>query len=70
MHRFSNEIFKELMKIPENKKCFDCDKISCQWASINNGIFLCTNCSGIHRGWVLIKVISGQFFGITGQTIN
>jgi len=50
MHRFSNEIFKELMKIPENKKCFDCDKISCQWASINNGIFLCTNCSGIHRG--------------------
>lgn len=49
MH-FSHEGFKELMKIPENRKCFDCDSISCQWASINNGIFLCTNCSGIHRG--------------------
>ena len=38
------------MKIKENKRCFDCNVKSCQWASINNGIFLCTNCSGIHRG--------------------
>ena len=50
MLHFSHEKFKELMIIPENKKCFDCDTKSCQWASINNGIFLCTNCSGIHRG--------------------
>ena len=50
MLHFSHEKFKELMKIPENKTCFDCDTKSCQWASINNGIFLCTNCSGIHRG--------------------
>ena len=49
MH-FSNETFTELMKIKENKRCFDCNIKSCQWASINNGIFLCTNCSGIHRG--------------------
>ena len=49
MH-FSNEAFTELMKIKENKRCFDCNIKSCQWASINNGIFLCTNCSGIHRG--------------------
>ena len=49
MH-FSNEEFTELMKIKENKLCFDCNVKSCQWASINNGIFLCTNCSGIHRG--------------------
>lgn len=50
MIHFSHEKLKQLMKIPENKKCFDCENISCQWASINNGIFLCTNCSGIHRG--------------------
>ena len=49
MH-FSNETFTELMKIRENKRCFDCNIKSCQWASVNNGIFLCTNCSGIHRG--------------------
>ena len=42
--------FKELMKIPDNKKCFDCDKIPCQWASVNNGIFLCIECGAIHRG--------------------
>ena len=50
MIHFSHEKLKKLMKIPENKKCFDCDNVSCQWASINNGIFLCTKCSGIHRG--------------------
>ena len=50
MIHFSHEKFKELMRIPENKKCFDCNNIPCQWASINNGIFLCSNCSGFHRG--------------------
>ena len=50
MIHYSYSNFKELMKIPENKKCFDCDNISCQWASVNKGIFLCTNCSGIYRG--------------------
>ena len=54
MH-FSNEAFTELMKIKENKRCFDCNTKSCQWASINNGIFLCTNCSGIHRGFGVDK---------------
>lgn len=50
MLHFSHRKFKELMKIPENKKCFDCNNMSCQWASINNGIFLCSKCSGFHRG--------------------
>ena len=54
MH-FSNETFTELMKIRENRRCFDCNVKSCQWASVNNGIFLCTNCSGIHRGFGVDK---------------
>ena len=52
---FSNETFGELMKIRENRRCFDCNVKSCQWASVNNGIFLCTNCSGTHRGFGVDK---------------
>jgi hypothetical protein len=26
-------------------------KTPAQWASINNGIYLCINCSGEHRGY-------------------
>lgn len=50
MLSFGHKGFKDLLKIPENQKCFDCDKSPCQWASINNGIFLCMDCGGIHRG--------------------
>ncbi len=35
-----------------NKFCFDCgDKLIDHWASLNNAVFLCINCSGIHRGF-------------------
>ena len=53
--RFSNETLGELMKLKENRRCFDCNTKSCQWASVNNGIFLCTNCSGMHRGFGVDK---------------
>lgn len=55
-------VFKQLMTIPENTKCFDCGKIKLirlmmiegnvnpLWASINNGVFVCLSCSGLHRG--------------------
>jgi hypothetical protein len=54
-------VFKQLMTIPENTKCFDCGKkltylicvegnVNPLWASINNGVFVCLSCSGLHRG--------------------
>ena len=35
---------------PENQYCIDCNSPNATWASVNNGIFLCLNCAGIHRG--------------------
>ncbi|OMJ85577.1 hypothetical protein SteCoe_13052 [Stentor coeruleus] len=45
----STEIFRELQTDKENTQCFDCSRIGAQWASVNNGIFLCFDCSSQHR---------------------
>lgn len=49
-----------LMNDEENQYCFDCgifyyknnpiDKKPAHWASVNNSIYLCLDCSGEHRG--------------------
>jgi hypothetical protein len=42
---------EELYTNPSNSQCFDCDNKPAHWASINNGIYLCLDCSGEHRGF-------------------
>ena len=39
----------DFLDIPGNRKCADCSSKSPKWASINLGIMLCIECSGIHR---------------------
>ena len=34
-----------------NNKCFECGCPGPQWVSINNGIFICLQCAGKHRGF-------------------
>ncbi|OMJ70293.1 hypothetical protein SteCoe_31759 [Stentor coeruleus] len=45
----SGEIFRELQSDKENFHCFDCKRSGAQWASVNNSIFLCFDCSSQHR---------------------
>ncbi|NP_001279839.1 arf-GAP with dual PH domain-containing protein 1-like precursor [Callorhinchus milii] len=40
---------KEVLRIPGNGTCADCLLPEPEWASYTLGIFICTNCSGIHR---------------------
>ena len=47
-----NELEKIICSNPKNKTCFDCgEKILDYWASLNNAVFICITCSGIHRGF-------------------
>ncbi|XP_038998182.1 ADP-ribosylation factor GTPase-activating protein AGD5-like isoform X3 [Hibiscus syriacus] len=43
------KILEGLLKNPENKECADCKSKGPRWASVNLGIFICMQCSGIHR---------------------
>lgn len=43
--------FKRIIESdPENKKCFECGYPHPLWCNINHGVFICMECSGVHRG--------------------
>ncbi|GAB2242849.1 hypothetical protein Droror1_Dr00019624 [Drosera rotundifolia] len=45
----SNGISKILREIPGNDRCADCGAPKPDWASLNLGILVCIECSGVHR---------------------
>ncbi|KAL3137259.1 hypothetical protein ABBQ32_006805 [Trebouxia sp. C0010 RCD-2024] len=53
-------ILGQLLKLEANRRCCDCSARGPTWASVNLGLFVCLNCSGIHRslGTHLSKVRS------------
>ena len=53
METFADPKISEISSKEGNNKCFDCGNENPKWASINNGIFLCLKCAGIHRSFGL-----------------
>ncbi|XP_066544630.1 arf-GAP with coiled-coil, ANK repeat and PH domain-containing protein 2 [Amia ocellicauda] len=49
MKRNGKSVLKQVLSIPGNANCCDCGNPDPRWASINLGITLCIECSGIHR---------------------
>ena len=48
---YSYPEFDNFLSDSENRKCFDCGLSPASWASVNNSIYLCVDCAGIHRGF-------------------
>ena len=49
MEIYSHPDIPEILQIPGNSACCDCNSEKPKWASLNNGVFLCLKCAGIHR---------------------
>ena len=51
MESYSNPDIPDILQVEGNSECADCGAEKPQWASMNNGVFLCLKCAGVHRSF-------------------
>ncbi|XP_053309189.1 arf-GAP with dual PH domain-containing protein 2 isoform X2 [Spea bombifrons] len=60
----------DLLKLPENSECADCGEPDPEWVSCTLGVFICLQCSGIHRSPSIGKVKSVQLDNWEDDTVQ
>ncbi|KAL6216912.1 hypothetical protein ACLB2K_010130 [Fragaria x ananassa] len=62
-------IIRSLLKLPENKRCINCNSLGPQYVCTTFLTFVCTNCSGVHREFThRVKSVSMAKF--TTEEVN
>ncbi|KAF8715698.1 hypothetical protein HU200_026640 [Digitaria exilis] len=65
----NEKIIRGLLKLPENRRCINCNSLGPQYVCTSYSTFICTNCSGIHREFThRVKSISMAKF--TSQEVS
>lgn len=49
MAQYSDPEIGKILSIEGNSRCVDCGTTDPQWVSMNNSVFVCLDCAGIHR---------------------
>nr|XP_054607742.1 arf-GAP with dual PH domain-containing protein 2 isoform X2 [Nothobranchius furzeri] len=57
----NNKILQELVQEPGNSVCADCAAPEPDWASYTLGVFVCLNCSGMHRNLHAVSKVKSNW---------